>query len=175
MEGYFFELALDEARRWVDEAIAFYKATRKKIALAEFSNPQGPFGMSGGAGSMGKERKLRILVTGPGPDWHDRGALVFALAFRDAGFEVIYTGCHQTPEQIVNTAIQESVDIIGLGILPGIDTYSFPRVLELLKENGAEDIKVIGEGPLPLKDLPKLKEITLRTIENLKPVKAMAA
>lgn len=113
---------------------------------------------------MEKGRKLRILVAKPGLDGHDRGARVIARAFRDAGFEVIYTGCHQTPEQIVSTAIQEDVDIIGLSILSGAHTYSFPKVMELLKENGAEDITVIGGGIFPLEDIPKLKEIGIKEI-----------
>lgn len=95
---------------------------------------------------MANARKLRILISKPGLDGHDRGARVVARAFRDAGFEVIYTGCHQTPEQIVSTAIQEDVDLIGLSILSGAHRYSFPRVLELLRENSAQDIAVIGEG-----------------------------
>ncbi|MFZ2445536.1 MAG: cobalamin B12-binding domain-containing protein [Syntrophobacteraceae bacterium] len=113
---------------------------------------------------MAKERKLRILVAKPGLDGHDRGARVIARAFRDAGFEVVYTGCHQTPEQIVSTAIQEDVDLIGLSILSGAHTYSFPKILELLKENKAEDISVIGGGIFPLEDIPKLKEIGIKEI-----------
>ncbi len=113
---------------------------------------------------MKKERKLRILVAKPGLDGHDRGARVIARAFRDAGFEVIYTGCHQTPEQIVNTAIQEDVDLIGLSILSGAHTYSFPRIMELLQENNARDISVIGGGIFPLEDIPKLKQIGIREI-----------
>ena len=113
---------------------------------------------------MEKERKLRILVAKPGLDGHDRGARVIARAIRDAGFEVIYTGCHQTPEQIVSTAIQEDVDLIGLSILSGAHTYSFPRVLELLRENNAEDISVIGGGIFPLEDISKLKEIGIKEI-----------
>ncbi len=113
---------------------------------------------------MKKGRKLRILVAKPGLDGHDRGARVIARAFRDAGFEVIYTGCHQTPEQIVNTAIQEDVDLIGLSILSGAHTYSFPRIIELLKENNAQDISVIGGGIFPIDDIPKLKQIGIREI-----------
>jgi methylmalonyl-CoA mutase C-terminal domain/subunit len=113
---------------------------------------------------MSKERKLRILVSKPGLDGHDRGARVIARAFRDAGFEVVYTGCHQTPEQIVSTAIQEDVDMIGLSILSGAHTYSFPRVMELLKENQAEDITVVGGGIFPLDDIPWLKEIGIKGI-----------
>ncbi len=113
---------------------------------------------------MEKGRKLRILVAKPGLDGHDRGARVIARAFRDAGFEVIYTGCHQTPEQIVSTAIQEDVDVIGLSILSGAHTYSFPKVLELLKEQNADDITVIGGGIFPLEDIPKLKELGIKEI-----------
>ena len=139
---------------------------------------------------MSEERKLRILIAKPGLDGHDRGARVIARAFRDAGFEVVYTGCHQTPEQIVNTAIQEDVDLIGLSILSGAHRYSFPRVMELLKENNAEDIAVIGGGIFPLEDIPKLKAIGIKEIfepgtklqdivdwvrTNIKPRKAMVA
>ena len=139
---------------------------------------------------MSNARKLRILVAKPGLDGHDRGARVIARAFRDAGFEVIYTGCHQTPEQIVHTAIQEDVDAIGLSILSGAHTYSFPRVLELLKENQAEDIAVIGGGIFPVEDIPVLKEAGIKEIfepgaklqdicrwveTNIKPRQAMVA
>jgi len=113
---------------------------------------------------MAEERKIRILIAKPGLDGHDRGARVIARAFRDAGFEVVYTGCHQTPEQIVSTAIQEDVDLIGLSILSGAHRYSFPRIMELLKENNAEDITVIGGGIFPLEDIPKLKAIGIKEI-----------
>ncbi|HIJ68652.1 MAG TPA: cobalamin B12-binding domain-containing protein [Deltaproteobacteria bacterium] len=113
---------------------------------------------------MEKARKLRILVAKPGLDGHDRGARIVARAFRDAGFEVIYTGCHQTPEQIVSTAIQEDVDMIGLSILSGAHTYSFPRILELLEENNAKDISVVGGGIFPLEDISKLKEIGIKEL-----------
>jgi methylmalonyl-CoA mutase, C-terminal domain len=113
---------------------------------------------------METERKLRILVAKPGLDGHDRGARVVARAFRDAGFEVIYTGCHQTPEQIVSTAIQEDVDLIGLSILSGAHTYSFPRIIEVLRENNADDISVIGGGIFPLEDIAKLKGIGIKEI-----------
>jgi len=99
------------------------------------------------------------LVAKPGLDGHDRGARIVARAFRDAGFEVIYTGCHQTPEQIVSTAIQEDVDLIGLSILSGAHTYSFPRIMELLRESNAEDISVVGGGIFSMEDIPKLKAI----------------
>jgi methylmalonyl-CoA mutase C-terminal domain/subunit len=113
---------------------------------------------------MEKARKLRILVAKPGLDGHDRGARIVARAFREAGFEVIYTGCHQTPEQIVSAAIQEDVDLIGLSILSGAHRYSFPRVLELLTMNNAEDISVVGGGIFPIEDIAKLKEIGIKEI-----------
>ncbi|NTU47901.1 MAG: cobalamin B12-binding domain-containing protein [Syntrophobacteraceae bacterium] len=113
---------------------------------------------------MEKDRKLRILIAKPGLDGHDRGARVIARAFRDAGFEVVYTGCHQTPEQIVSTAIQEDVDMVGLSILSGAHTYSFPRIMELLKEQRAEDISVIGGGIFPLEDIPKLKSSGIKEV-----------
>ena len=103
------------------------------------------------------ERKVRILIAKPGLDGHDRGAKVVARALRDAGFEVIYTGCHQTPEQIVTAAIQEDVDGLGMSILSGAHRYLFPRVVELLKENKASDIKVFGGGIIPNEDIPWLK------------------
>jgi len=88
------------------------------------------------------DRKLRIMVAKPGLDGHDRGARILARCFRDAGFEVIYTGCHQTPEQISASAIQEDVDVVGLSCLSGAHRYLFPRVVELLREQGADDILV---------------------------------
>ena len=103
------------------------------------------------------ERRVRILIAKPGLDGHDRGAKVVARALRDAGFEVIYTGCHQTPEQIVNAAIQEDVDGLGMSILSGAHRYLFPRVVQLLKENKADDIIVFGGGIIPDEDIPWLK------------------
>jgi methylmalonyl-CoA mutase C-terminal domain/subunit len=102
------------------------------------------------------ERKVRILIAKPGLDGHDRGAKVVARALRDAGFEVIYTGCHQTPEKIVNAAIQEDVDGLGMSILSGAHRYLFPRVVELLKEKKASDIRVFGGGIIPNDDIPSL-------------------
>ncbi len=110
------------------------------------------------------ERKIRILIAKPGLDGHDRGAKVIARGFRDAGFEVIYTGLHQTPEQIVAAAIQEDVDGIGLSILSGAHDYIFPQVIQLLKEKGANDIVVFGGGIIPEEDIPPLKEIGVRAI-----------
>ena len=109
-------------------------------------------------------RKIRVLVAKPGLDGHDRGAKIIARGLRDAGFEVIYTGLHQTPEQIVATAIQEDVDAIGLSSLAGAHEYLFPRVMELLKEKGADDIIVWGGGIIPEEDIPKLKEVGIKEI-----------
>ena len=108
--------------------------------------------------SPAKERQLRIIVAKPGLDGHDRGAKIIARALRDAGFEVIYTGLHQTPEMIVSAAIQEDVDAIGLSIMSGAHMTLFPAVIELLKEKGASDIAVFGGGIIPQDDVPKLKE-----------------
>ena len=107
---------------------------------------------------MPDPRKLRILVAKPGLDGHDRGAKIIARALRDAGFEVIYTGLHQTPEMIVAAAIQEDVDAVGLSILSGAHMTIFPAVIELLKEKGAADIAVFGGGIIPQDDVPRLTE-----------------
>jgi len=111
-----------------------------------------------------KERKLRVMVAKPGLDGHDRGARIIARAFRDAGFEVVYTGLHQTPEEIVHAAIQEDVDMIGLSSLAGAHMYLFPRVLELLRENGVEDVAVIGGGVIPDDDITVLREAGMKEI-----------
>jgi methylmalonyl-CoA mutase C-terminal domain/subunit len=113
---------------------------------------------------MSSERKIRIMVAKPGLNGHDRGAKIIARGFRDAGFEVIYTGLHQTPEQIVAAAIQEDVDGIGLSSLGGAHDYLFPRVVDLLRERGANDIVVFGGGIIPEEDVPKLKEAGIREI-----------
>ena len=110
------------------------------------------------------ERKLRILVGKPGLDGHDRGAKVVARAFRDAGLEVIYTGLHQTPEQIVAAAIQEDVDCIGLSILSGAHNTLLPRVCDLLREKKAEDIAVFCGGVIPEDDIPGLKSAGLKEV-----------
>ena len=106
---------------------------------------------------MNEERKIRLLVGKVGLDGHDRGVKIVARAFRDAGFEVIYTGLHQTPQVVVNSAIQEDVDAISLSILSGAHNHLFPRVIELLKEQGADDIVVFGGGIVPDEDIPGLK------------------
>jgi methylmalonyl-CoA mutase C-terminal domain/subunit len=104
------------------------------------------------------DKKIRVLIAKPGLDGHDRGAKIVARALRDAGMEVIYTGLHQTPEQIVETAIQEDVKHIGLSCLSGAHMTLFPRVVELLKKNNASDITVSGGGIIPTEDIPRLKE-----------------
>ena len=104
------------------------------------------------------ERRLRILVGKPGLDGHDRGAKIIARAFRDAGFEVIYTGLHQTPEQIVSAAIQEDVDLIALSILSGAHNTLLPAVSEILKEKKADDIVLMAGGVIPEVDIPGLKQ-----------------
>lgn len=111
-----------------------------------------------------KGKKIRVLIAKPGLDGHDRGAKVVARALRDAGMEVIYTGLRQTPEQIVETAIQEDVDVIGLSILSGAHTHLFPKVVELLKENNIEDIVVMGGGVIPEEDIPALKRLGIAEI-----------
>jgi methylmalonyl-CoA mutase, C-terminal domain len=103
--------------------------------------------------------RLRIVVAKPGLDGHDRGAKIVARALRDAGHEVIYTGLHQTPEQIVETAIQEDADLIGLSVLSGAHMTLFRRLVELLKERDAEDIRVFGGGIIPDEDIPVLEEL----------------
>ncbi len=113
---------------------------------------------------MSPERKVRILIAKPGLDGHDRGAKIIARGFRDAGFEVIYTGLHQSPEQIIAAAIQEDVDGIGLSSLAGAHDYLFPRVIELLKEKGAEDIVVFGGGIIPEEDIPTLTRCGVRAV-----------
>jgi methylmalonyl-CoA mutase C-terminal domain/subunit len=110
------------------------------------------------------DRPIRVLVAKPGLDGHDRGAKVVARALRDAGMEVIYTGLRQTPEQIVAAAIQEDVDVIGLSILSGAHNYLFPKVVELLKKENAEDILVVGGGVIPDDDIPGLKEAGISEI-----------
>ena len=110
------------------------------------------------------ERKIRVMVAKPGLDGHDRGARVLARCFRDAGFEVVYTGCHQTPEQIAAAAIQEDVDLVGLSCLSGAHRLLFPRVVELLREKDAQDITVIGGGIIPEQDFPALYSSGIKAI-----------
>jgi methylmalonyl-CoA mutase, C-terminal domain len=117
-----------------------------------------------GGEAMGPERRVRILIAKPGLDGHDRGAKIIARGFRDAGFEVIYTGLHQSPEQIAASAIQEDVDGIGLSSLAGAHDYLFPRIIELLREKGAEDIVVFGGGIIPEEDILNLTQRGVKAI-----------
>jgi methylmalonyl-CoA mutase, C-terminal domain len=113
---------------------------------------------------MKQRRKIRIMVAKPGLDGHDRGARIIARAYRDAGYEVVYTGLHQSPEEIVEAAVQEDVDMIGLSSLAGAHRYLFPRVVELLKEKGADDIVVCGGGIIPDDDITFLKQAGIREV-----------
>jgi methylmalonyl-CoA mutase, C-terminal domain len=110
------------------------------------------------------ERRLRVLVAKPGLDGHDRGAKIIARALRDGGFEVIYTGLHQTPEMIAEAAVQEDVDAIGLSVLSGAHMTLFPEVIRLLKEKGGGDIAVFGGGIIPADDATKLKQMGVKEI-----------
>src|SRR5262245_36493098 len=110
------------------------------------------------------ERKIRVLVAKPGLDGHDRGAKVIARALRDAGMEVIYTGLRQTPEMIVDAALQEDVDVIGLSILSGAHMAILPRVFELMKANGMDDVTVILGGIIPTDDIPALEKMGVKGI-----------
>jgi len=109
-------------------------------------------------------RKIRVLIAKPGLDGHDRGAKVIARALRDAGMEVVYTGIRQTPEQIAHAAIQEDVDIVGLSSLSGAHNNLFPKVVQILREKGAEDILVLGGGIIPVDDIPALKKSGIREL-----------
>jgi methylmalonyl-CoA mutase C-terminal domain/subunit len=114
--------------------------------------------------SIGQGQPVRVLVSKPGLDGHDVGARVVSMAFRDAGMEVIYTGLHQTPEQIVQSALQEDVTVIGLSILSGAHIPVCTRIMELLKERGATDILVVVGGVIPIKDRDQLKAIGIKGI-----------
>jgi methylmalonyl-CoA mutase C-terminal domain/subunit len=109
-------------------------------------------------------RKLRVVIAKPGLDGHDRGAKVIARALRDAGMEVIYTGLRQTPEQIASAALQEDADVIGLSILSGAHNHIAPRLMELLRSKGLDDVLVVLGGIIPGVDIPKLKEIGVKGI-----------
>jgi methylmalonyl-CoA mutase C-terminal domain/subunit len=113
---------------------------------------------------MQKEGKIRVLVAKPGLDGHDRGAKVVARALRDAGMEVIYTGIRQTPEMIVEAAVQEDVDVVGLSILSGAHSELFPLVVEGLREKGRGDALVIAGGIIPEDDIPTLQQIGIKAV-----------
>ena len=108
--------------------------------------------------------KIRVLVAKPGLDGHDRGAKVIARAFRDAGFEVIYTGLRQTPEQVVNAALQEDADVVGLSVLSGAHMTLCPRIMDLMKKEGLDDVMVVVGGIIPDQDVPKLKQLGIAEI-----------
>jgi methylmalonyl-CoA mutase C-terminal domain/subunit len=116
------------------------------------------------ANEPGAQRKIRVVVAKPGLDGHDRGAKIIARALRDAGMEVIYTGLHQTPEQIAATVIQEDADAIGLSILSGAHMTLVPRVVDLLREQGAEDVVLTVGGTIPNDDIPELKRLGVAEI-----------
>ena len=113
---------------------------------------------------MQNQRKIRVLIAKPGLDSHDRGAKILARALRDAGMEVIYTGLKQTPEQIVETALQEDVDVIGLSILSGAHKTLFPMIMELLKQKGLTDVLVVAGGIIPEEDVPEMKKLGIKEI-----------
>lgn len=113
---------------------------------------------------MKEKQRIKVLMAKPGLDGHDRGAKVLLSALRDNGMEVIYTGRRQTPEMIVQAAIQEDVDVVGLSCLSGAHNLIFPKVVELLKENGREDILVIGGGVIPTADIPDLEKKGIKAI-----------
>jgi methylmalonyl-CoA mutase C-terminal domain/subunit len=110
------------------------------------------------------DRRIRVLVAKPGLDGHDRGAKVIARALRDAGMEVVYTGIRQTPEMIAEAALQEDVDVVGMSILSGAHMTLFPRVTELLRENGMDDVLVVAGGIIPDEDVPDLNELGVKGI-----------
>jgi methylmalonyl-CoA mutase C-terminal domain/subunit len=108
---------------------------------------------------VGSDSRIRVVIAKPGLDGHDRGAKVVARALRDAGLEVVYTGLHQTPEQIVATVVQEDADCVGLSVLSGAHMTLFARVVELLRERDADDVVVFGGGIIPADDIPELKQL----------------
>ena len=113
---------------------------------------------------MEEARRIRVLIAKPGLDGHDRGAKVVARALRDAGMEVIYTGIRQTPEMIVETALQEDVDVIGLSILSGAHLALFPRIMSLVREKGMEGVRVFAGGIIPDEDVPEINEMGIEAV-----------
>jgi len=113
---------------------------------------------------MAQERKIKIIVAKPGLDGHDRGAKLLARIFAEAGMEVVYTGLRQTPEMIVETALQEDADVVGMSSLSGVHNYFFPRAVELLKEKGLDDVLVVGGGIIPREDVDGLKNAGVKAI-----------
>jgi len=141
--------ALDTPRTLIDRPLRYDAAARTRTQSA----PALPLM------SSSTEKKIRVVVAKPGLDGHDRGAKIIARALRDAGMEVIYTGLHQTPEQIVETVIQEDADAVGLSILSGAHMTLVPRVVDLLREQGIDDVVVTVGGTIPSDDVPELKAL----------------
>ena len=110
------------------------------------------------------DKRIRVIVAKPSLDGHDRGAKVISMALRDAGMEVIYTGLRQTPEQIVTTVLQENADVLCLSILSGAHDYLFPRIMELMKKEGLDEVLVLGGGVIPKEDIPALKECGIKEV-----------
>ncbi len=123
-----------------------------------------PLESSTWGGFLSSSKKIRVLVAKPGLDGHDRGAKIVARALRDAGMEVIYTGLRQTPEMVVNAAVDEGVHCIGLSILSGAHNALFPKIMELLKKEGVDDVLVVGGGIIPEDDIPELKKAGVSAI-----------
>ena len=113
---------------------------------------------------MAREGKIKIIVAKPGLDGHDRGAKLLARIFAEAGMEVVYTGLRQTPEMIVTTALQEDADVVGLSSLSGVHNYFFPKVVQLMREKGLDDVMVVGGGIIPLEDIEGLKQSGVKEI-----------
>jgi methylmalonyl-CoA mutase C-terminal domain/subunit len=136
---------------WTPDTVS---CARRRVPSGLFDKPT-----TSGGGSVPGPGRIRVVVAKPGLDGHDRGAKVVARALRDAGMEVVYTGLHQTPEQIVETAVQEDADCVGLSVLSGAHLTLFSRVLELLEARGASDVVVFGGGIIPADDIPLLHEM----------------
>ena len=142
------------------DAVRAYATRRRDVRRACGDD----LGRSDGRGSGCLMRKIRVIIAKPGLDGHDRGAKVIARALRDAGMEVIYTGLRQTPEQIASAALQEDADVIGLSILSGAHNHIAPRLMELLKQQGLDDVLVVIGGIIPDVDIPGLKDLGVRGI-----------
>lgn len=149
----------------MERAVNFKVVAKKRRSLSEKpNNPHSIITPDFIRGGRMNEQKIRVLVAKPGLDGHDRGAKVVARALRDAGMEVIYTGLRQTPEMIAEAALQEDVDVVGLSILSGAHMALAPRIVELLKSNGQDKVKVFIGGIVPDEDMPRLKEMGITGI-----------
>src|SRR4029077_1551002 len=137
---------------------------REDLGLAALLHVPALGGAPSGARHTALKRPIRVVVAKAGLDGHDRGAKVVARALRDAGMEVIYTGVHQTPEQVVETALQEDVDAVGISLLSGAHNYIFPRVAELMKQKGMHDVLLFGGGIIPEADWPALSKVGVEKV-----------